>query len=288
MRKIVVGVGLLLLGFGLSVTASRAADDKKAKPAVDEDKGVQQLTIYNGSTRLVYYSGKGLSASDQEKMQELSDAENELAMAEAKKADADNPAVQMPRVLFGGPYYGAPYPYSPLWGLPDYGASYLGGWVGFLSGNPAPWSPLLGYGYGLPYAGFGYGAYAAPYAALPYASPQVIVMNSGGDKESKGPSPEERVAQARKRLDRVSRMVARSPGLRKQMKDSGIRLVADEDEANGPMVVVTMKNGETLYGTKMAKSDDKDWVVIDTPNGKTTIRKNSIDTIQEMNAPKKP
>ncbi len=226
---------------------------------------IHRTEIYNGPIRTVHYSAAGLSASDARSLRELERLENEASfqneIAALKRAYLANERLLEPsrllarQAIAGAEMTAAGYTYPP---------AYLAGWSG-LPGVPAA--------YGMP------ASYSLAYGLSGGFADAGIVKASLAQAIAAEASPAYAESLARAR-DLAAARAAGSPLLRPvagvPRRGGDVRPVAAVEEGG---VVLTLKGGETVRGTKMEES--KGWVVLTLPGGRTLrIREGEVLRIE--------
>ncbi len=253
-----------------------------AAPAWAGDKNprdrVFKMDISNGFTHRVRYFGDALSPGESTTLSELERLENTRAYARDLLA-AKEQYVTTERIL--EPH--RRYVQRMLYGLNVTGSSYGmmsgGGYGGGLGYYPrvAASSYWAGYGYG-GYGGWGAGGYTAARQRTVNASLANGVGEEGVMKDMIARTiAQEATPEFAASLDRayqeVSLRASASPTLRVALKmptleasrkeRNRIRAVAAEDG-----VVLTLKSGQKIHGTKMRET--KDWYIVDMDGGRQT------------------
>jgi hypothetical protein len=287
-------------GLVLAVLAIVAMPSLSLMRAADNEPDVHRLDIFNGSVRTVHYYGKGLNAEESASLQELEQAQNDLAAARAARM---TPQHREETGAAATPYVVPPLYFGDL--LPAFLSN-----LNYALSDSAPVFPFgyayTGYPAALPYTGWGYFGNPAPVAYTgPYfgygsgsirsaaaTSPQVLNMDGNGrvraaadEHEGAQEAPEVSVAEARKRLEAAQARVKRSERLSKALKLPEI-VPAAEERANAPTVTVTMKNGATHKGRLI--QENKDTVVVETATAVVEIRRNEVASVAREKPKKNP
>jgi hypothetical protein len=262
------GLAALLL-----LAASGAwAQDKKGAPPPEEHGFVHRMVIYNGPVRTVHYINRGLTPAEQAAARDLEHAENEAVLASHLldlriQYVADEQALEahrrhMQRLLYGyssettaqaGVFAGPGYGYYPYYGYGGYwGRGWGGGWAGYASVSSSAFNSLA---YGVGDEGVLKCAMAQTLAGQ--ATPEHAARTS-------------QVLSAA--LARASQYEPFRAALGLRAKEPVPPEMSEAGVAAGAHVIVT----QTLDG-KMNKvegdfiSSDKDWLVIQTKEGRLRI-----------------
>jgi hypothetical protein len=280
MRTVSTRFGLAL---GLLLAATAAwAQDKKAAPPPEERGFVHRMVIYNGPVRTVHYINRGLSPGEQAAARDLERAENEVALADQLldlriQYVADEQALQahrrhMQELLYGyssqttaqaGVFSGPGYGYSPYYGYGGYwGRGWGGGWGGYASVSSSAFNSLA-YGVGdegviksemaRTLAGQAVPEYAARAgqglsAALARASQYESFRSALGLRAKEPPPPEESTSAF---------------------------------PADAAVVVTRLRDGKSEKVEGKFVSSDKDWLVIQTKDGRLHIPQSQVGDILE-------
>jgi hypothetical protein len=250
------------------------------------------MVIRNGATESVHYiATPGVSPGDASVMRDLEGAENEARYA----ADLQRLKTQ---------YVGSERQLEPVRRfiqLALYGQSINvssnGGYAGSLGGYGGPGFRFAG-GYPYPYGGYGYGGLGG---GLVYggssASVNRSLANGMGDEGvlknmisqviAQEATPNYTAAAMRNYSAAVAR-AGQSNTLRTALglpepKAGGANYAAAESQAP---IVLTLKNGDTVAGTKMATEGD--FYVVDTPTRKVKVLKSEVTRIDEAKPAVKP
>ncbi len=242
------------------------------------DIGAVRMEIFEGPNRLVRYISNG-SPGEQAMLNDLERSENEMAYLKDLQAlrrqyvTSERTIEPMRRYvqeqLYGTsistswyntqgaviPTYGGPggyvYPYAYPY---NYGNG--GGLVASLGGSQTSVTRNLGYGMG-------------DQGAIETAMAPVIAQQAG--------SPDYQAAVIRNyntamgRIQRSDRLASALGFRRGPITEAGYEAAP---------VTVTLKNGDTIEGTKVA--EDGDWYVIDTAHGQDRIRKSEVNRISRV------
>jgi hypothetical protein len=272
------------LAAGLLLAASTAwAQDKKAAPPPvppQERAFVHRMVIYNGPIRTVHYINGGLSPAEQAAARDLGRAENEAELADhlldlRLQYVADEQALQAHRRHMQELLYGyssvttatASVFAAPRYGYPFYGyGGYWGGWGGGISAFASASSTAV--------------------HSLANGVGDEGVMKSAMAQTLAGQATPEHAAHASQDL---SAAMARASQFDLLRNATGIRakepLPREETAAGVPagasVIVTRMFDGkaEKVEGTLV--SADKDWMVIQTKDGRLHIQRSRLSEILE-------
>jgi hypothetical protein len=267
-----LGAGLLL---GLALTTPLRAQSGQ----------VHKMEIYNGGSITVRYFGVGVSPVDRSSLRELEIAENETGfvqdvMALKRQYVRDEHSLEAQRTRLLRDLYSS----AMIQNSPTLYGPITTGFATFPSGNlfSVPYGALTGWGgyFGAPLTGL-YGGYGA-YNVLGLAGSGLAGgygpgggVGSGAIKDAMaGTIANQATAEYAMTVDKLrDRALVRagsSPTLRVALRlpdrdktPSAYRMAAAEDTA---AVVVTLKGGDRVLGTKMQET--KDWFIITTLEGK--------------------
>jgi hypothetical protein len=294
------GAAAVALGL-LTTTAGRAQEKlpQPAKPAAQETAapGVHRMVIRNGAIQTVHYvAGRDVSPGDAATLRDLEGAENE-AMYAGDLQKLKMQYVASERLL---------EPERRFIQMALYGQSINvatnDGYVGFFGGDGGPGFRFAGgypsYAYG-PY-GFGGLGLGVAYAGGRSVDVNRSLANGMGDEGvlkntlaqviAQQSSPEYATAAVRRYNAAVARAgesntLRAALGLpeRKAGAANPYRYAAAESMAP---VVLTLKSGQTVEGSKMATEGD--FYVIETPNRKVRVLKSEVTRIDEAKEAVKP
>jgi len=303
-RPLTWGAGVLL---GLGLTAVLHAQEIRPAGGVtpterlrtapaDRPSDVNRLEIYNGLSRIVRYSGNGLSPGEMASLRDMERLENEAGYTRNLQA--------LKELYTTDERFLEPYRRSvqrQLYGLDVTRTSY---------GMGGLWNPAFGGGLG--YGGLGYGGLPAynlgGYGSAGYGlyAPAMLggtttvnrsLANGVGDEgvvkaslarvmaqESTG----EYGAEVNRAYAQASSRASASPtlrvamGLRSRPGDAGMGVGVSGTETSP--FTLTLKGGDKVRGTKL--TEDKDWYVLDTPDGKVKLRQSEVIRIDIMSTAK--
>jgi hypothetical protein len=290
MRTVTTRAGLalvLLLG-----GAAAWAQDKKPPPPPDEPT-VHRMEIYNGPVRSVHYISRNLSAGDQATLRELEHAENEVAIAgnlEALRLQyvVDEQAQQAHRRHLQQLLYG--YSSETTADL-----SFVGGY------RPYGWYGGYGAGYlAAPYYFGGPGAFASFTATASHSLANGVgdegVLKAEIARSIGGEAVPDAGARANAGLTAALARAGQSGSLRTAL---GIRegkepisTVAFETlvpgtpgiAAGAPVVVTRTHDGKSEKVEGNFVNADKDWLVVQTKEGRLHIPRSQVSDILERPA----
>jgi hypothetical protein len=291
--------GAAAVALGLVTTTAGRAQEKlppPARPAARETvaPGVHRMVIRNGAVQSVHYiAGRDVSPGDAATLRDLEGAENEAMYARdlqrlKMQYVASERLLEPERRFIQMALYGQ----SINVGANNGFSGYLGG-PGYRFGGGYPY-------YGLsPYGGWGFGGLGTVFGSTS-ASVNRSLANGMGDEGvlknmlsqviAADATPNAMAAAMRNYNAAVAR-AGQSNGLRvalglpeaKAGAPSPYRYAAAESRAP---VVLTLKNGQTVEGSKM--TPEGDFYVIDTPTRKVRVLKSEVAGIDEAKSGVKP
>jgi len=294
----------VLLGLGLTAVlhaqeirpavGSTPAERLRVAPT-DRRSDVNRLEVYNGLSRTVRYYGNGLSPGEMASVRDMERLENEASYTRDLQALKELYATDE---RFLEPYRRSVQ--QQLYGLDVTRTSYGMGGV---------WNPAFGGGLG--YGGFGFGTGGLPGYALGgygYGFNGTGLSNTGmlggtttvnrslangvGDEGTIKSSLARVMAQeatgeygaeVNRAYAQASSRASTSPSLRvafglRSRPGEGSTVVGVAGEETSPFTL-TLKGGEKVRGTKL--SEDKDWYILDTPNGTVQLRQSEVIRIDK-------
>lgn len=292
--------GAAAVALGLLTTTAGRAQEKlppPAKPAAGETapSGVYRMTIRNGATQTVHYvAGRGVSPGDAAALRDLEGAENDAMYARdlqrlKMQYVASERLLEPERRFIQMALYGQ-----------SINVSASGGYAGSLGGNGFRYAggyPFYGYS---PYGG--YGAYGGGGMAFGSSSASVnrSLANGMGDEGVlknmlsqviAADATPNAMATAMRNYNAAVARAGQSNALR-------VALGLPEAKAGGPNpyryaaaesnapVVLTLKNGQTIEGSKM--TTEGDFYVIETPTRRVRVLKSEVAGIDEAKSGVKP
>jgi hypothetical protein len=283
-------------GAALALALLASPAFSQPRPAADEGPAVHRLEITNGPVRSVHYVGQGMSPGDRAALRDMERAENELALADAafflKAQYLGNETYLQGRrtgvqnLLYG---YNAAVQNAGLSAYAGWPGGWGGGWA-YGVPNVLPTYASYPFGFGGGYGGFGGVAAAATQESV--FSLAAGVGDEGVLKTAMAPvvaqamTPEYRAAAARN-LDVALARVGASDALRTALKlgprrEPGAALVGYEKPAAGAALEVTRKvDGKDVKLAGTYVGEDDDWLVLQTPEGKRSLRKSEVVEILE-------
>jgi hypothetical protein len=271
---------VLSLAGALLLAATAFAQDKQVKPAVGnadkQDAGVHRMEIYNGPMRSVHYVYRGLSGSEAQAVRELEMAENEAILARDMLAlrqqyvsgertfDAQRRATQ--EQLYGFTESSASAAaFSAYRRVGEYGRTW-----GFF--------PFGGWGYG---DGFSSGATASAFSSADAVSLGMGVGDEGVVKTAMAPivagqATPDYAAKANQYLTAATARAAASPLVRDSLK-----LKAADAAYAGNVVITRVLDGKSEKIEGKVLSEEGDWLILETPQGKRRLMKSTIVDVLE-------
>jgi hypothetical protein len=283
---------------GLAILILALPGRAQEKPAAEENaKGnveVQRVDIFNGPVRMVHFYAKGMTGREKAALEDLQEAENDLARARLHREMPQSSASDGRSVVMN-----AVYPIVPPLYYGDLLPNYLSNLNYALSDSQPIYPWALGYPSALaalPYTGWGYygfpnrvaylGGYYGAYAPLQVAvTPQILNFGSSegtrpaaDERASSKESTEMSVAQARKRRDAALARASRLDRLRTALNLPKPEVMpAAEERENVAKVTVTMKNGATHKGRLVEET--KDQLTLETDRGEIQIRRSEVASV---------
>jgi len=275
----------LALGLFLAVSAANGQPNG-VKPAVKQEGpgGVHRMEIYNGPTRTVAYIYGGLSPSEESAVREMQRTENEAALADdllalRREYVSSELALEARRRAVQGLLYGYANEASNTF------TASSGGWVGGYGGYPY----LSAYPYANPY-GYLPASYSASFSgstmnSLAYGVGDEGVIKTAMARTIAGQATPEYASQANLAVQTAMARGSQSDSIRTAMgmtKKEPVAAAGFETTTAGADVVVTRTldgKNEKVEG-KMVR-EDKDWLVVDTKDGRRTIPKTQVVDILE-------
>jgi len=291
--------GAAAVALGLLTTTAGRAQEKlppPAKPAVRETvaPGVHRMVIRNGAVQTVHYiAGRDVSPGDAATLRDLEGAENEAMYARdlqrlKMQYVASERLLEPERRFIQMALYGQNITVGANSGYAGYagpGFAYAGGY------------PMYGYGYN---GGYGYGGGLGGFYGSASTSVNRSLANGMGDEGvlknvlsqviAADATPNATAAAMRNYNAAVAR-AGQSNGLR-------VALGLPEAKAGGPNpyryaaaessapVVLTLKNGQTIEGSKM--TTEGDFYVLETPTRRVRVLKSEVAGIDEAKSGVKP
>jgi hypothetical protein len=250
------------------------------------------MEIYNGGRLTVRYFAGSLSPGEASALRELERATNEanyVANLQDLKSQyaTDAQLLEAQRLIVQQQLNGVTlttstgfYGYGSLRDIYD-----LAG-LRFPALATYPYGYAGGFGYGYGGLGYGFGGYGVGSGALTRALAANIIDEGGPVKNALAAvvardGTSANAVAVERALDRAVVTAAGSPAIRKQMglpdrRDAYIAPVAHEETAP---VVVTLKNGRRILGTKLEET--KEWITVSSKGGKSRVRPDEVAEIQE-------
>jgi len=276
------GVALALL---LAASAANAQPNG-VKPAVKQEGpgGVHRMEIYNGPTRSVEYISSGLSPSEESAVREMQRTENEAAYADdllslRRQYVSSERALEARRRAVQSLIYGYVSDESNTFTASN------GGWNGGFGGYPY----LSAYPYNSPYgylpASFSSSFSGSSTYGLMYGVGDEGVIKTAMARTIAGQASPEYASQANLAVQTAMARGSQSDAIRTAMgmtKKEPVAAAGFETATTGADVVVTRTlegKNEKVEG-KMFR-EDKDWLVVDTKDGRRTIPKSQVVDILE-------
>jgi hypothetical protein len=283
MRKLLTRAGLAL---ALLLAASAAnAQPNGVKPAIKQEGpgGVHRMEIYNGPTRTVAYISSGLSPSEESAVREMQRADSEAALADdllalrrqyvrnERSFETRRHAVQ--ELLYG---YAAEESNTFTASSTGWFGGY-GGYGGYpyLSAYPNGYLPAT---YSTGFSG------SSTYSLAPGVGDEGVIKTAIARTLAAQATPEY-ASQANLALQNAVARGSQSDTIRTAMgmtKKEPVAAAGFETTTTGADVVVTRTlegKNEKVEG-KMVR-EDKDWLVVDTKDGRRTIPKSQVVDILE-------
>jgi hypothetical protein len=284
MRKMLTGASLSL---ALLLAASAAnAQPNGVKPAVKQEGpgGVHRMEIFNGPTRTVEYIYSGLSPSEEGSVREMHRAENEALLADdllalRRQYVRNERSFETRRHAVQELLYGYANEASNTF------TASAGGWYGGSGGYPY----LSAYPYVSPY-----GYLPATYSASFSGSTMNSLANGVGDegviktamaKTIAAQATPEYATQANMALQNAVARGSQSDTIRTGLgmsKKEPVAAAGFETTMQGADVVVTRTlEGKNEKVEGKVVREDRDWLVVDTKDGRRTIPKSQVVDILE-------
>ncbi len=293
--------GAAAVALGLLTTTAGRAQEKlppPAKPAARETvaPGVHRMVIRNGATQTVHYiAGRDVSPGDAAALRDLEGAENEAMYARdlqrlKMQYVASERLLEPERRFIQMALYGQNITVGANSGY----AGYLGG-PGFRYAGGYPFYGLSPYG-----VGYGYGGLSTVYGSSSASVNRSLANGMGDEGVLKNmlsqviaaDSTPQAMATAMRGYNAAVARAGQSNALR-------VALGLPERKAGGPNpyryaaaesaapVVLTLKNGQRIEGTKMV--DEKgDYYVVETPTRRVRVLKSEVAGIDEAKGAVKP
>ncbi|HZY88746.1 MAG TPA: hypothetical protein VFE78_28235 [Gemmataceae bacterium] len=291
------GAAAVALGL-LTATAGRAQEKlpAPAKPAARETapSGVYRMVIRNGATETVHYvTGSGVSPGDSAMLRDLEGAENEAMYARnlqrlKMQYVASERLLEPERRFIQKALYGQSISYGTSNGFD----SSLGGYGG----------PGFRFAGGYPYYGGGYGGFGYGGSVFGSSSSSVnrSLANGMGDEGVLKNMLSQTIAQEATPNYTAAAMRNYNAAVARAGESNSLRVALGlpERKAGGPNpyryaaaestapVVLTLKNGQQVEGSKMAMEGD--FYVIETPTRKVRVLKSEVTRIDEAKSGVKP
>jgi len=275
------GAAAVALGL-LTATAGRAQEKlpAPAKPAARETapSGVYRMVIRNGATETVHYvTGSGVSPGDSAMLRDLEGAENE-AMYARDLQRLKMQYVASERLL---------EPERRFIQMALYGQS-----ISYGTNN--------GFAGGYPYYGGGYGGFGNTVFGSSSSSVNRSLANGMGDEGVMKNMISQTIAQEATPNYTAAAMRNYNAAVARAGESNALRVALGlpERKAGGPNpyryaaaestapVVLTLKNGQQVEGSKMAMEGD--FYVIETPTRKVRVLKSEVTRIDEAKSGVKP
>jgi hypothetical protein len=275
MRKLLTRASLAL---ALLLAASAAnAQPNGVKPAVKQEGpgGVHRMEIFNGPTRTVEYIYSGLSPSEESSVREMQRAANEALLADdllalRRQYVSSERALEARRREVQNLLYGYNAEASNTF------TASAGGWYGGLGGYPY----LSAYPYVSPN-----GYLPASYAASFSGSTMNSLIKTAMARTIAAQATPEYASQANQALQTAMARGSQSDTIRTALgmsKKEPVAAAGFETTMQGADVVVTRTlegKNEKVEGKVIR--EDRDWLVVDTKDGRRTIPKSQIVDILE-------
>jgi hypothetical protein len=296
------GAAAVALGM-LTATAGQAQEKlpAPAKPAASEaaPSGVYRMVIRNGATQTVHYvAGSGVSPGDAAALRDLEGAENEAMYAQdlqrlKQQYVASERLLEPERRFIQMALYGQSINVSANNGF----AGSLGGYGGpgfrFAGGYPY-------YGYGGAFGNGGLGFGGGTVFGSSSSSVNRSLANGMGDEGVLKNMLSQVIAQEATPNYTAAAMRNYNAAVSRAGESNALRVALGlpERKAGGPNpyryaaaestapVVLTLKNGQQVEGSKM--TTDGDFYVIDTPTRKVRVLKSEVTRIDEAKSGVKP